>query len=634
MKPIYCLFFFLVIGSFCQKASANHIVGGEMEMVHLNNYNYQLSLIQYRDAIQQENTVIEPYIIVRVFRKRDNRVMRDIVLYFHKEEALVYAQPECVDDFLKTTQVIYRATVELSPSDFDDEAGYYVAWERCCRNNSIDNIVLVAPNTVGQTYYLEFPPVEKDGVPFVNSSPTGLAPLNDYACVGTEYTADFSSVDADGDELVYKLVTPLDSSTKDALPDVTPAPYPLVPWKAGFSENMIIPGTPPLKIDPKGVLTVTPTKLGLFVFSVLCEEYRNGVKIGETRRDFQLLVIDCPQQSTPPALTINVPGNEHFDPATDIVTIGNDLSDEERCLDFYIIDKENAAIASLTAVPVNFSNEEGIVSINRQSFKVVGDTLKGKICFSACAQLNAPYVIDFIAQDNACPASMKHTVRLQVQLMPPQNKAAYFFNRNDIRGQIAYAGDKFKMPLYVRDDDGDLMTLELESVNFDTTGYGITLRETANGPGAIDALFEWDLNCEYFDLATDNRFTFRFLLKDLAPCNLGKTDTLSFTLTVEDVFADFEHFVMPNVFTPDGNGKNDYFQMCDNDDCDRRYVLPPDNCQGKYESIEIFNRWGKSVYKDNRRDFKWDGDGMGAGVYYYVLKYSHKTIKGHLTLLK
>lgn len=632
MKPIYCLFFFLV---FFHEVAANHIVGGEMELVHLNNNNYRLSLIQYRDAIQQENTVIEPYIIVRIFRKKDNQIMSDVVLQVDKEKDLTYAQPECINDFLKTKQVTYAATVELSPLLFDDEGGYYVAWERCCRNNSIKNIELVAPNTVGQTYYLEFPPVVKDGAPFINSSPTGLAPLNDYACIGTAYTANFGSVDKDGDSLVYKLVTPLDSSTKDALPEITTAPYPLVKWNDGFSEEEVIPGTPPLKIDKNGTLSVTPTKVGLFVFSVSCSEYRDGSKIGETRRDFQLLVVDCPKQGTPPTLTIKVPGNETFDPETAIVLLGSDLSDEERCLDFYIIDQENAAIASLTAVPVNFSLEENVVTIDRQSFEVVGDTLKGKICFSACSPIAEPYIIDFIAQDNACPAPMQHTVRLRIKTMPPQNQAAYFYNRKHIKKeQVVYVGDKFKMPLYVRDDDGDLMTLELEPVSFDTTGYGISFRETGNGPGALDALFEWTLRCESFDLTSDNHFTFRFLLKDIAPCGLGKTDTLSLTLTVKDVFADFENFAMPNVFTPDGNGKNDYFQMCGNDACDKQYVLPPDNCQGQYESIEIFNRWGRSVYKDNNRNFKWDGEGMAAGVYYYVLRYSHKTIKGQVTLLR
>src|SRR5699024_10461041 len=118
---------------------------------------------------------------------------------------LKYAHPECTEDVLKTKKVVYSTTLNLDPLLFNDEQGYYVAWERCCRNNSIDNVVLTAPNTVGQTYYMEFPSVVKGGMPFVNSSPSAFAPLNEYACVGVEYKAQFGGVDPDGDSLAYQL---------------------------------------------------------------------------------------------------------------------------------------------------------------------------------------------------------------------------------------------------------------------------------------------------------------------------------------------------------------------------------------------------------------------------------------------
>jgi gliding motility-associated-like protein len=54
-------------------------------------------------------------------------------------------------------------------------------------------------------------------------------------------------------------------------------------------------GGVPLTINPQtGLLTATPNTLGYFVYGVKCKEYRNGVLLSETLRDFQLIVKDCP----------------------------------------------------------------------------------------------------------------------------------------------------------------------------------------------------------------------------------------------------------------------------------------------------------------------------------------------------
>jgi gliding motility-associated-like protein len=60
-------------------------------------------------------------------------------------------------------------------------------------------------------------------------------------------------------------------------------------------------------------------------------------------------------------------------------------------------------------------------------------------------------------------------------------------------------------------------------------------------------------------------------------------------------------FTLANVITPNGDGKNDLFVVP---------VLPA--------SLEVFNRWGKSVFKTS--DYKNDwGKGIGNGTYFYVV---------------
>lgn len=72
-----------------------------------------------------------------------------------------------------------------------------------------------------------------------------------------------------------------------------------------------------------------------------------------------------------------------------------------------------------------------------------------------------------------------------------------------------------------------------------------------------------------------------------------------------------EKFFAPNVFTPNGDNKNETFTISG---------VPID----EYELI-IYNRWGKLIYQSNDINQPWDGkvDGKEAseGTYYYVVKY-------------
>ena len=82
------------------------------------------------------------------------------------------------------------------------------------------------------------------------------------------------------------------------------------------------------------------------------------------------------------------------------------------------------------------------------------------------------------------------------------------------------------------------------------------------------------------------------------------------TLTVY-VVPDYSIFV-PNAFTPNGDGNNDFFEI-----------------YGKIKAIEfleiqLFNRWGEKVFESNDHHFKWDGTFKGemqnSSVFIWQLK--------------
>ncbi|MBT8327243.1 MAG: gliding motility-associated C-terminal domain-containing protein, partial [Bacteroidia bacterium] len=71
-------------------------------------------------------------------------------------------------------------------------------------------------------------------------------------------------------------------------------PYNNVAWRSPYSANYQMGGAPGLYINPSsGEVSITPNTEGQFVVGITVKEYRNGQLVGETRRDYQINVIEC-----------------------------------------------------------------------------------------------------------------------------------------------------------------------------------------------------------------------------------------------------------------------------------------------------------------------------------------------------
>jgi gliding motility-associated-like protein len=96
----------------------------------------------------------------------------------------------------------------------------------------------------------------------------------------------------------------------------------------------------------------------------------------------------------------------------------------------------------------------------------------------------------------------------------------------------------------------------------------------------------------------------------------GCTDTytLPYVITAGEI-------MIPNVFSPNGDGSND------------RFVIP--NVQYHRNRLKIFNRWGMLVYEMENYKNQWSGTGLLEGTYYYVLNLDDgRNLAGHVTLLR
>lgn len=507
---------------------AFHIVGGEMEFIYLNDGLYRINLIQYFDQAQVNNPGPEPLITVYIFRNGDNQLMSTHILQLSSQENVEYTNIECAIDELQTSRVLYSADVSLSPASYASADGYYIVWERCCRNEGVKNIV--DPSNAGMKYTLEFPPLMRNGKIFKNSSPVLFKPLSDYACINQLYYVEFTGTDPDGDSLVYSLTPPLNSSAGGIavpIPQPKPSFFP-VGFASGYSANNMIPGSPPLRISKKGLITVNPSETGLFVFSVLVEEYRDGEKIGEVRRDFQMLVVDGCEPPDPPVVDIDIPGEPGFDPEVDILSYT--ASDTEKCFDFLVSNVTPGETISFRAEGVNFDEELNEVFSFNDSL-ANGNELIVEICIPDCPPTREePFILDLIAADNACPLPQLDTLRLTIEVEPPPNEIptgsannSTFTLNEDASGTRIITGT---------DADGDELelTLYLEGIA-DPVAHGFDLINVTGGAGNISGELIWDTDCETYDFSAFQNFNVGVIVNDADQCDVPG-DTVFIDATV------------------------------------------------------------------------------------------------------
>ena len=104
---------------------------------------------------------------------------------------------------------------------------------------------------------------------------------------------------------------------------------------------------------------------------------------------------------------------------------------------------------------------------------------------------------------------------------------------------------------------------------------------------------------------------------------VGENGCESESTQLVEVLESTDELFVPNVFTPNGDYVNDFFEL---------------NVSAPFElHVSIFNRWGELIFESNDCYFKWNGEFRGekvqAGTYVYFItgKFNRK---GTLTLLR
>lgn len=223
-------------------------------------------------------------------------------LNFSDREEISVNDDPCVDvpSNVGVEKAVYEFNVVLPLNGQD----FIIAYQRCCRNPTIGN--LIDPGDTGAAFQIE---IAAEALEVCNNSPTfnKFPPI--FICANFDVNFNHSAFDSEGDELVYSFCAPLQAGGTDgsngfgdenSCTGVRPDPancgplFDPVNWKPPFNEDVPMAGDPTVRIDPvTGMINGTPTVQGQFVVGVCVKEYRDGVLLGEIRRDFQFNVVMC-----------------------------------------------------------------------------------------------------------------------------------------------------------------------------------------------------------------------------------------------------------------------------------------------------------------------------------------------------
>ena len=369
---------------------ANHIIGGEITYQCTSsepgNFVYEFRMDIYRDCASNGADFDETAVIgFYLFNGADYTFLRSEIVPLSQVFNVPPPNIPCVviPPGVCVEQGAYTFSIQTSEAI---DQSLVATYQRCCRGRGISNI---SAELVGATYFIEVSPTSQVSC---NNSPKFKDFPPSVICVNEPLEFDHGAIDTEGDSLIYEFCAPLvgggvrgaqqGDTDNDALrcDGVTPDPSVCTPtfspltYRPDFSARKPILGNPNVSIDRfTGLITGTPNVLGAYVVGICVSEYRDGVKIGEIRRDFQFNITSCDK-----AVLARIDADEEMNGEDFIVRSCGDLavnftnqSGDARLIDNYFWEFDIDGVASQAFVKdasFNFPKNgvyDGLMIINR-----------------------------------------------------------------------------------------------------------------------------------------------------------------------------------------------------------------------------------------------------------------------------
>lgn len=395
LRNQYIIGFVLFFCSLALESNASHNMGADLSYVCTGGNNYTFTLAFYRDCAG----IAAPTTVTLNLNSASGCGTSQSVSM--AQQSVAEASPLCPAQISNSTcnggtlqgVEVYTYTVSITLSGPCTD--WVASFSDCCRNSAITN------SSTGSIYVETM--INNVAAP-CNNSPTFATPPIPYICANQSFGYNHGTTDVDGDSLVFSLINPKESATLD------------ITHNAGFSATQPLSTTGTYGFDPAtGQMNFTPDATQIGVVAILVEEYRNGVLIGTTMRDMEIVVISCTNNTPLPGPVSNISGGALNNSAFE-TCVGNTLSFDINCPDpdgadvVTIVDNIAANLAGATVTVVNGNpatiNVSWLVSsINNQTFTI---NFNDGACPVAGQQtlgfIIKPVGVSFPAQDTVkCP---------------------------------------------------------------------------------------------------------------------------------------------------------------------------------------------------------------------------------------
>jgi gliding motility-associated-like protein len=625
------------------KLKATHIVGGELTYRCLGNNRYEVRLDLYQDCVSGQPDAItqDSPAFLGIFYGDGTRYMVDTGVHRTGGNLRVPTNfaNSCVNNPPNTclNRATFIRTYTLPPSS----TGYYIIYQRCCRNQYIDNIV--NPAEVGATYYCYIPPSSGTGAVCNNSAIFKNYPPQ-IICINNPIVYDHSATDPDGDSLSYEFCTAYQGGSNS---NAKPIPFSTqllpVAYQGPYTALSPMTGAPALQINPTtGIITGTPNQVGRFVVTVCCHEWRNGVIINTVTREFQFVVTNCSK-----AVVANIPQySSQFN--TYVVQC------KGKTVHF-----TNLSTGAFTGPPSPYFWDFGVQGTNADTsnlkepsftypdtgvYEVKLVVNRGSTCSDSIVRLVKIYPefhADFDIEGLACP-------RVPIQFLNRVSSTyqpVTFYNWNfgdgsgsmdpnpvhsydtggsysitltsgNIKGCTDTVTKQFDVRHFVPFAGNDTIIVKGEYIHFTATGgdiYTWTPSTYLDNPNIRNPV-------GYYPDTTRINYVVHIATESGCEGN----DTINVWVVAQSAV------FVPTGFSPNGDGLND--------------VLKPIGIG--YRNINffrVFNRWGQQVFYGTRFTDGWDGSYQGhvadIGTYYWVLSITDRfgkevMLKGDTALIR
>lgn len=596
-------------------AQASHIVGGDLTYKHIINDSFEVTLTLYVDCINGNPSAIaqDADAMLGVFDTTGNLVRtmlrpRSLPTRINSVSLDCVLPPAnaCVDQY---TYVFYTTFAYR-------KGGYFLAYQRCCRNNTIKNII--QPQNTGATFWCYVP--DSAWLKGYNTAAVFKTLPPNYLCANRPFIYDHSAADADGDSLAYELYTPyLGGSSGNSLPRPPGSPpYQPISWIGSYNVSQMMQGNPELTIDPQtGLITVTPTSTGQYVVGILVKEFRNGKLINTTRRDFQFNVFNCVVSIVSSFVkdikacsdTIRF-SNNSTGATTYLWNFGDTTTLADTSQDFeptYIYGRTGTFRIKLLAMDGNcIDSSEATVFIDSDKGNfAIADTA---ICPGDSVQIGTNDSVGF-SYVWLTSLYLNNPIISNPTARPPRT--------------IQYVGTRTSEICV----NVDTVNITIKDLNTDFTVSVLdgckdaTLRVT---PAASYPIQLWKISDTAYSKQQLEEHKLQY--NKQVPVKLIVSDNQcldSLVKYINPIFID-SFTTIPNVFSPNGDGINECYRI--------EHVELTKDCS----HLQVYNRWGTIVFDSDEDGDCWDGKSNGAvvsdGVYFYILHHRNKDYHGTITL--